>query len=132
MLSTTVEQELKKWEGSYPKGWRTIVEKCIKLCAEHKSLIEVHQVKEKFGGLRFYYEFLETEPEKNTVDHMLYFTPFQDKILALEFACLNICEECGTSLEVTNGPLDPKVSGWLRTLCPNCRTYLLAVKDTTK
>src|SRR6478672_13554285 len=52
------------WRGSPPararpwtagEGWRPIIAQLDRDIAAVESAYEVHQVKEKFGGLRFYY-----------------------------------------------------------------------------
>jgi hypothetical protein len=126
MLERQVDEEISRWVGSYPKGWVTIVEKCIKLVAKQNSLIRIDQIKEKFGGLRFYYTVIDTQQEEDS----LFDTPLQDRISCLEYVCSHICEECGTTLDVTTGLLDPsKKYGWLHTYCDRCRKFLLAEKS---
>ena len=127
MLTTTLKAELEKWEGSYPKGWRTLVEKCMLLLVNDSSVHTIDQIKEKFGALRFYYTTIESNPPSNVLEDNL-----RERIWELEAMCGHICEECGTTLDVTTGPLDPMTRGWIHTYCIKCRTYLLAAKDLTK
>lgn len=125
MLEQPVDLEIEKWNGSYPKGWSTIVEKCIKLVAlyEH-STIRITQIKEKFGSLRFYYDIVDPIKEKEVLEHNL-----RDRIFSLEEICSHTCQECGTTLEVSTGPIDPeKRYGWIHTLCNRCRKFKLTEK----
>lgn len=89
------------------KGWWPIIES---LCLTIQSYIDwqnsskpgtieqvvVEQIKEKFGGLRFYYV-----GGNGTVDGM---------VQLAEAWASNTCESCGSPGE-TNGP------GWVQTLC---------------
>lgn len=121
MLYLPVGQELKKWEGSYPKGWRTIVEKGITQCSKVKSLIQIDQIKDKFGRLRFYYTVVSQEQEFEEVLELG--EPLRTYIYSLEETCAHICEECGTTLDVNTSSLNPPDFGWVYTLCPACREY---------
>jgi hypothetical protein len=109
----------KRMEATYPKmfaspyggfavgaGWWPIIES---LCAniQHHidwrvkqghdiAQVEVNQIKEKFGGLRFYYS-----GGDDTVDGMV----------RMAEAWANVtCEECGV-------PGKRRSGGWIRTLC---------------
>lgn len=82
-------------------GWYELIRE---LCEELKELIpedaeeefEVVQVKEKFGGLRFYTNWATEE--------------MYEKIEEAEGKSFKICEECGQPGKVRGG-------GWIRTLC---------------
>lgn len=60
--------------------------------------VVAHQIKEKFGGLRFYYSG-GNDSIREMVD-------------IAEGASFRICEECGKSGE-------PYYDGWVRVLCPD-------------
>jgi len=64
--------------------------------------VEAVQVKEKFGGLRFY-----TNGEDKKHSGMIWLA---------ESMSLHICEECGTTKNVSQNE-----QGWIRTLCKECR-----------
>jgi len=72
---------------SVPPGWLDLVADC------HKRLIKVHpdyvlgQVKEKFGGLRYYYTL-----SGATADQI---AQVRDLVGVAEHASFSICEECG-------------------------------------
>ena len=85
-------------------GWRTILENLfanIQLLIDGGApMIELHQVKEKFGGLRFYAEECDDNVRKAISD--------------AELAAWNTCELCGSTEEVgcTNG--------WITVCCRKC------------
>lgn len=66
---------------------------------------ELMQVKEKFGGLRYYANFNTDENARE----------FLETIHAAEELSFEICEECGQPGEVK------PFHGWLKTLCTECR-----------
>lgn len=86
-------------------GWYELIRE---LCEELKEMLpdiqqdpeygefEVLQVKEKFGGLRFYTNWATEE--------------MYEKISDAEGKSFKICEECGQPAQV-------RVGGWIRTLC---------------
>ena len=66
-----------------------------------KPIINVTQIKEKFGGLRFYYD-----GGDNKIDGMVW--------LAEELS-YHICETCGTTNHVGQTS-----TGWIYTICKEC------------
>ena len=73
---------------------------------------EIHQVKEKYGGLRYYCS-LDDLDEAITI------------IRAAERRAERTCEHCGIEGDiVTAGRVGE--SGWYKTLCPPCREDALA------
>ncbi len=83
-------------------GWAGLVRECYQLCVEYE--VDVHQVKEKFGGLRFYTGGVHRDKGREFYD-------------AIESRCersYSICENCGEP-----GELDTNRS-WYKTTCPNC------------
>lgn len=83
------------------KGWRPLVEKLVDDIIAIDKDCTVAQVKEKFGGLRFYV-FATKEGVNDLID-------------IAEKDSYNICEMCGTREKVTTE------GGWLLTLCDTCR-----------
>ena len=69
--------------------------------SEDNIQIEAVQVKEKFGGLRFYTNF-ETE----------YISALIDMAESMSY---RTCEECGTTKDA-----EPRGGGWIQTLCEKC------------
>ena len=86
-------------------GWFDLI---YKLCEDIKALnppedFEVIQVKEKFGGLRFYCNSATKE--------------IHDRINIAEEKSYHICEGCG--VDVPEGPVRDR--GWIVTLCTACK-----------
>ena len=80
------------------QGWHPLL---LSLFASLHPSTTIHQIKEKFGGLRVY---------ATTTDEG------QDLIDQAEQRSYSTCELCGSIENVsTKGP------GWLRTLCEECR-----------
>lgn len=87
-------------------GWFDLI---YKLCQDIQNTIdsdkdeyqpEVLQVKEKFGGLRFYIDSGSSEVHK--------------LINSAEAKSYDICEYCGSEDEVT------QTTGWIKTICKKC------------
>lgn len=75
-------------------GWNKLIDPLIELVGTHAG--EILQIKEKFGGLRFYYV---GGPD------------WVNKIVSLvEELSYHVCEECGL-------PGRPRYGGWIKTLC---------------
>lgn len=90
-------------------GWYTLIDK---LCEQLQfdidkndyPQVEAVQVKEKFGGLRFYIN--SGNRKQFAMIHLA------------ESLSFSICERCGKfSSEVENKP----INGWYKSLCPKCR-----------
>lgn len=89
-------------------GWQPIIEKL------HTELLKIDpdyvvaQIKEKFGGLRYYFSFSEkAEPEQREQMDAL--------VLEAEKEAERTCELCGKPGE------NLADRGWWTTLCVNCR-----------
>ena len=82
-------------------GWYPILKKLVQRVLEIDSNIQVLQVKEKFGDIRFY-----VTPTSDAVNQVIG-----------DFSLLSstVCESCGTQDGVT------KEGGWIKTFCPQCR-----------
>jgi hypothetical protein len=91
-----------------PVGWQPMVEKlCEKLCEivdEKNVVFQIEQMKEKFGGLRFYYLY-----KGDRVDAI------DDLIHDAEERSFKICEVTGEDGELVN---KSKGYRWLKTLSP--------------
>ena len=83
------------------EGWRPLVTKLVEDIIALDKEVQISQIKEKYGGLRFYISY------------------GSDKVFDLidkaEAQSLLICEQCGTVNNVTTE------GGWLLTLCSSCR-----------
>ena len=89
-------QELQSCVGP---GWHALIETCFNVCVEHD--VSVTQVKEKYGGLRFY--VASALPAVFAV------------IDECERLSYTVCEQCGE-------PGKPREGGWIRTLCDDCQS----------
>lgn len=87
-------------------GWYNIVKSLSETLSRRSVECEVHQVKEKFGGLRFYHGGLKSDEERESYMAM-------GAINHAEEISFYICEECGASGEHRD-------NGYMRTLCDEC------------
>ena len=81
-------------------GWADIVGPLWDMCKAQQPTIDVVQVKEKFGGLRFYIGGVSRDK----------YDGVYDAINAAEALSYLTCEDCGA-------PGEPREGGWIRTLC---------------
>jgi len=86
-------------------GWFGIIYNLSKKISELDPDAEATQVKEKYGGLRFYFTSQNDNYEK-------IFELIQDA----EDESYKTCEDCGTKENAS-----PNEHGWIKTLCPECR-----------
>lgn len=88
-------------------GWFTLLddlctkidEECLRQGLTDRQLVQAVQIKEKFGGLRFYLSQATSE--------------IGNLIHEAEDLSYKTCEVCGH-------PGEPRRSGWIKTLCDNC------------
>ena len=92
-----------------PVGWQPMVEelcsKVAQIVDEHNLTFEIGQIKEKFGGLRFYYSY-----EGDRVDEIA------DLIHDAEERSFKICEVTGEAGDLC---IKGKGYGWMKTLSPS-------------
>ena len=91
------------WTDGIGDGWASLVQPLIDQC--NKEGVKIIQVKEKFGGLRFYTDRGSPELEKAISD--------------AENRSFDICEDCGSEQSVTVAPRTGRY--WTKTLCAACR-----------
>lgn len=101
---TTFEQERR----NVGKGWQPLLDEADRKIRELVDTYTVLQIKEKFGGLRFYVSLPEYTDETAA-------TQVWEIVQQAEEASLLVCEQCGEPAETK------QLSGWLRTLCPQHR-----------
>lgn len=100
--------DMRKYINCVGEGWHPLVlaliesiEEYLLRNPEYAEKFEVHQVKEKFGGLRFYC------------------FPADDYVWGLvrmaERASLMLCEDCGAP-----GKIERPMRFWIKTLCKEC------------
>lgn len=93
---------------SCSRGWYSIVIQLDRDLAEIDPDYVVHQVKEKYAGLRYYFHASEgvTEADQQRMDAL---------VDEAEAQCERTCEMCGEP-----GVRHATPHGWLRTLCAEC------------
>lgn len=100
----TIETNLMSWGFCCGDGWFDLIyelsEKVVKHVEENGLDPKVTQVKEKFGGLRFYVEDGDEHIERLNEEY--------------ELLSFKICETCGNSAKTHNQ------SGWNFTRCDQC------------
>jgi hypothetical protein len=90
------------------EGWWPIIKELDDALAKLDPHYEVQQIKEKFGGLRYYCSL--SEDVSDDVARAFY-----DLIETAEKKAAHTCENCGKP-----GFMTSSNSGWLKTLCPEC------------
>lgn len=85
------------WGFECGDGWFDLIYKLCQDLTKIKDDVTALQVKEKFGGLRFYVGFTATNEQLRLID-------------AAEEASYTICEVCGEPGKTRGG-------GWIKTLC---------------
>jgi len=93
---------------SIGNGWHNLLKSLSETLDRRDVEIEVHQVKEKFGGLRFYHGGVKSDDESESYTAI-------GAIQQAEEMSRYICESCGESAET-------RTEGWMRTLCDDCWT----------
>jgi hypothetical protein len=88
--------------GTTGPGWEPLIQRTNDRIEALFPGYQIWQVKEKFGGLRYYCDN-SGEPEVAQI------------IREAEAESFRICEECGTLENVTSE------GDWIKTLCPACR-----------
>lgn len=104
-MSSDREKYIKDACASYP-GWAPLI-RCIDETIKNTDPnYEVQQIKEKFGGLRFYFGCQSIFDINKIVNN-------------IAGQSSKLCDNCGTSKEVTSKANEG--SYWIRTLCEKCR-----------
>lgn len=94
-------------------GWETLVLNAHARLVAADPTYQIIQIKEKFGGLRYY-------TAQSTKDPALWNT-FREIISTVETFSYKVCEQCGTQNNVSTGPIGEGYF-WIFTLCDDCRT----------
>lgn len=105
------------WGLSCGKGWFLLIDELCSKLETYDSVIAA-QVKEKFGGLRFYIAGVPTE----------LFDEIHELIREFEAKSFETCETCGQPGERRGG-------SWIRTICDKCdeqRQIFLRIRDEGK
>lgn len=94
------------WGIETGDGWFELIYNLSKDISNISKNIEAVQVKEKFGGLRFYWSGKNlTNEQTNKID---------EQVNEAEEKSYKICEKCGSTDNVT------QTDGWIVSLCPKC------------
>jgi hypothetical protein len=89
-------------------GWLDIVIECDLQLEALDPGYTIHQVKEKFGGLRYYYGVTENATKEIRL-------AMDEVVRGAEEIAAVTCEECGNP-----GEFRSSNPGWMRTLCDPC------------
>jgi len=105
----SIQESCMPWGFECGDGWYDLIYQLSKDLMATCDKVRAVQVKEKFGGLRFYYCFSEPVDDEigNKVNALI------DKA---EDDSYEICEWCGSRENVT------QTEGWIVTLCNTCMT----------
>jgi hypothetical protein len=95
------------WQVACGDGWRDLLLKLKHDLEMTRVPYEICQIKEKFGGLRFYVDITGDATEKSRDE-------FNALIEKAESDSVTICEGCGN-------PGERGGEGWITTACKSCR-----------
>ena len=101
---------LAKYGISTDEGWMDIIEKCAEELVELSDRINFFQIKEKFGGLRFY-TGIDSYDSDNDSDLWKALNKITGKY---ERDSFSICEHCGAPGQLASD------RHWRVTLCDSC------------
>jgi len=104
------------WGIECGDGWYYLIDK---LCSNLQwntdrnkyPQVEATQVKEKYGGLRFYYTIVHKPNDKYYERHC---GVIDGMVSIIESLSEETCELCGSTKEVT------QTEGWVKTICKEC------------
>ena len=99
-----MSDQIDKWKDDVGLGWLPLIEVLDRQLRRLDPDYRIEQVKEKFGGLRYYI----TTSEGCTNTDSMYAI-----IDTIELLSFRICEDCGR-------PGEERGNGWIRTLCDEC------------
>lgn len=100
-----IPQEWGKWLPD--AGWDQLLLDLDRAISAVNPDYEIHQVKEKFGTLRFYVEWNPDLPEREN-------DLIKDLVYRAEAQSAHICEKCGAT------GAKARHTGWIKTLCDEC------------
>ena len=98
------------WDGycRFDDGWANLVFECHLNILKIDPNYRIHQIKEKFGGFRFYYQS----------DLGIWVEQIDTIIVKYVEILRNVCENCGRDGELCEQKY------WLKTLCSDCAKEL--------
>lgn len=99
------------YQYGWPKGWDQLVCQLIEnIVSISSNEIKVLQIKEKFGGLRFYYTTLRDGDLISCGKKEI-----KDLVDAAENKSYSVCQDCGLEGSQCSN------QGWIFTLCEKCK-----------
>lgn len=100
------ERSIDEWVGDVGYGWALLVRRLDANLREIDPNYRIGQVKEKFGGLRYYIDAFDGDTDTDLANKL---------VRTAEDASFKICEDCG-------GPGDRCAWNgfWIKTICPLC------------
>lgn len=104
------------WENEVDKGWGPLVRLACDYLRNNYPKCRILQVKEKFGGLRFYFS-AEAYPEETSKEIYEY-------IGSLENKSFQTCERCGAP-----GSPQNVTRYWVKTVCADCAELEVSSRD---
>ena len=99
-----MSKQLDKWKDDVGQGWQPLIEVLDEQLTALDPDYRIVQVKEKFGGLRYYIGMSEGCPNTDCINAI---------IKTIESLSFRVCEDCGR-------PGETREDGWIRTLCNEC------------
>lgn len=102
------------WLDQVGEGWRELIRPLVEVCLEHGG--QIAQIKEKFGGLRFYYDKPKPSDEM-TPQERAFWKVFDEAVRGVEARSYSICEFTGQMGRLCSQGLDGKAR-WMKTLSP--------------
>ena len=99
-----MSEQLDRYKNDVGQGWQSLIDILDRQLTILDPDYKILQVKEKFGGLRYYI----TTSEGCTNTDSMYAI-----IDTIELLSFRICEDCGR-------PGEERGNGWIRTLCDEC------------
>jgi hypothetical protein len=113
----SIQETCMCWGFCHGPGWYGLVDLlCECLDKIHKTtqvLTVANQVKEKYGGLCFYYTIYFPEAMSNE-DRKVWENIIDATVLSAERKSLSTCEKCGKYGKIRNG-------GWITVRCNKCQ-----------
>lgn len=115
--------ENSNWFNEIPRGWGNLcymyLTRLTELLDQYddkcdvKNHLVIEQVKEKFGGLRFYYSFLPWDEEEDRPPEW-FFEIFDNIVNNFEVMTEYVCCDCGAVENLK------RYGGWIHIACPEC------------
>lgn len=104
------------WGFECGDGWYSIIDGVCKLIKDISKpqnwQIEFTQVKEKFAGLRMYYDWVGDSSDLRDTEME---NKIEGAIMMAERMSTRTCEQCGATSDV-----EVRGDSWLKTLCSEC------------